>query len=241
MLAFRRIIRHDRIRRVLSWLAARYMRLVYATGRWTEIGGETPRRFWAEGTPYIGCFWHGRLMMMPFLRPPRGDVFMLISRHRDGQLIARTVSHFNIDTIAGSTSKGGSAALRAMVKAIKDGANVNITPDGPRGPRMRAGSGIVALARLSGAPILPATFAARRCWILGSWDRFVVPLPFSRGELRWGQPIEVPADADAPALEEIRMRVENELNDITRMADLSCDATPIPPDEAHWSQPDTRS
>ena len=97
---------------------------------------------------------------------------MLISQHRDGQLIARTVRRFGIASIAGSTSHGGSAALRAILRALKAGQCIGVTPDGPRGPRMRATGGAVDIARLSGVPILPAAFATSRRRVLGSWDRF---------------------------------------------------------------------
>ena len=154
---------------------------------------------------------------------------MLISQHRDGQIIARTVGHFGIKTVAGSSSKGGAQALRAMVKALKAGDCVGITPDGPRGPRMRATDGAVALARLSGAPIIPATFGAARGKVLPSWDRFLVAWPFGRGVIVWGDPIEVPRDADAAQLDASRLRVEGALNAITAEADRLTGRAPVEP------------
>jgi len=169
---------------------------------------------------------------------------MLISQHRDGQIIARTVSHFGIATIVGSSSKGGLAALRAMLHSLKSGTCVGITPDGPRGPRMRASDGIVQVARLSGRPIIPCSYSSKRRRILGSWDRFSVALPFSKGLFVWGAPIEVPSDASASDLLQARNAVEASLNDITERADRQmghCPVEPAPwPDEVITEVPSDR-
>jgi lysophospholipid acyltransferase (LPLAT)-like uncharacterized protein len=156
---------------------------------------------------------------------------MLISRHQDGQIIARTVGHFGIDTIAGSSSRGAGAALRAMLRALKAGEYIGITPDGPRGPRMRASRGIVNVARLAQTPIVPATFSASRRSLLKSWDRFVLAWPFAHGVFVWGEPIAVPADADEATLEAARKQVEERLNEITRQADLLCRKPAVEPAE----------
>jgi len=126
---------------------------------------------------------------------------MLISANRDGRIIADAIKHFDLGTITGSKSKGGMAALRAMLRALGDGQNIGVTPDGPRGPAMRASPGIIAAARMTGAPILPLSYATTRRRVLGSWDRFHVALPFSRGIFIWGEPIRVAPHADAAALE----------------------------------------
>lgn len=229
MSGVKRILSSDAVRRLLCWLGAQYIRFVYLTGRWSVVRGDIPRAFWDAGKPFILCFWHGRLLMMPHCWDRRVPIHMLISQHRDGQIIARTVGHFGIRTIAGSTRRGGAGALRAMLKALKDGQCVGITPDGPRGPRMRASDGIVSVARLAGVPIVPATFAAGRRKVLGSWDRFVVAWPFTRGVLVWGEPIVVARDADAAAQETARRQVEDALNAITGEADGLCGAATIEP------------
>lgn len=223
------LTKRDGVRRLLCWLAAQYIRLVFLSGRWEVVNGEVPTAYWDRGAPFILAFWHGRIMMMPYCWRRRQPINMLISQHRDGQIIARTVSHFGIDTIAGSTSKGGMAALRSMLKALKSGQCVGITPDGPRGPRMRASDGIVQLARLSGRPVIPCTFAATRRRVLGSWDRFILPLPWGRGVFVWGQPITVPADASPAALENLRRAIEDDLNALTERADRQLGHQPIEP------------
>lgn len=150
----------------------------------------------------------------------------LISRHRDGQLIARTVARFGIGTIAGSSSKGGALALRMMTRALQAGDCIGVTPDGPRGPRMRANAGVVHAARLAGVPIVPAAGVAARRRVLRSWDRFIVPLPFTGGIVRWGEPIEI-ADSVDPEL--ARRRIEDTLNAMTRELETRCGHEPIDP------------
>ncbi|SDG47923.1 lysophospholipid acyltransferase family protein [Roseospirillum parvum] len=215
----------------MCWLGSLYIRAVWASGRWSVEGDQEARRLWAEGRPFILAFWHGRLLMMPMIWDHAHPIHMLISQHRDGQFIARTVAHFGIQTVAGSSSKGGAAAVRRMVRVLKDGGWVGITPDGPRGPRQRADGGAVALARLTGAPILPASFSARRGTNLGSWDRFLVAFPFTRGVLRWGTPIRVPADADAALLVRKQADLEDEMNRLLVEADRDMGRPPIPPAE----------
>ncbi|HXP96478.1 MAG TPA: lysophospholipid acyltransferase family protein [Telmatospirillum sp.] len=221
------LTRSEGIRRLLCWLAAQYIRLVYVTGRWQVVGGAVPQAFWDEGRPFILAFWHGRILMMPYCWRRRQPIKMLISQHRDGQIIARTVSHFGIETIVGSSSKGGLAALRGMLQSLKGGTCVGITPDGPRGPRMRASDGIAQVAKLSGQPVIPCSFSTKRRRILGSWDRFAVALPFSKGIFVWGTPINVPNDANG--LREARMAIEASLNAITEQADRAMGHRPVEP------------
>ncbi|MGE5546919.1 MAG: lysophospholipid acyltransferase family protein [Solirubrobacterales bacterium] len=228
----KRIGKSEGLRGALCWLAAQYVRLVWATGRWRIENSALANRLWDEGRPFILAFWHNRLLMMPKSWRAGVPIHMLISQHRDGQLIARTVGHFGIGTVAGSTTRGGAGALRAMLKALKAGECVGITPDGPKGPRQRASEGIVSVAKLSGCPILPATYAVESRRVLRSWDRFVIPLPFSRGVVRWGDPIEVPRDADAEALEQARRRIEEAMNLLAVGADRDVGAEAIEPAEA---------
>ncbi len=219
MRPIRKIFQNQRLRRFACRLGAAYIRLVWRTGRWRTINGEVPEEFWKSGKPFIMAFWHGRLMMMVKAWDTAAPFRMLASPHRDGQLIADTVGHFGIETMTGSSTHGGTSALRAMVKALKNGESIGITPDAPRGPRMRCGMGVIALARLSGAPIVPAAVGAGRRRILSSWDRFMVALPFGGGAIVWGEPMEVAADADDDAREAARRQVEESLNTLTQEAD----------------------
>ncbi len=219
MRPIKKILQNDRLRRFVCRLAAAYIRLVWMTGRWRTIRGEVPEEFWKSGKPFILTFWHGRLMMMVKSWNTAAPFRMLASPHRDGRLIADTVGYFGIGTMAGSSTHGGAGAFRAMVKALKDGESIGITPDAPRGPRMRCGMGVIALAKLSGAAIIPAAAGSSRRHVFRSWDRFMVAFPFSRGVFVWGQPIEVARDADDTALEAARLLVEESLNALTQEAD----------------------
>jgi lysophospholipid acyltransferase (LPLAT)-like uncharacterized protein len=216
---WRRLWRSERLRRLLCWAIHRYIRFVFATNRWQVEGAERPRLLRAEGRGFVLAFWHGRLLMIPMAWQRLAPMHMLISAHADGRIIADAVTYFGVQSIAGSTRRGGSAALRAMLRHLQAGDCVGITPDGPRGPAMVASAGILDVARLARVPILPVTYATSRRWLLGSWDRFHLALPFGRGVFLWGEPIELPADLDAAGAEAARRTVETRMNDLVREAD----------------------
>lgn len=229
MRPLKRVLQSETLRRLFCWLASLYIRLAYNTSRWTVVGGDIPKRFWDEGKPFILGFWHGRLLLMPYCWDHRKTIYMLISEHRDGQLIAHTVGHFGIKWAAGSSTRGGAQALRIMVKALKQGDYVGITPDGPRGPRMRASDGVVNVARLSGVPVIPAAFGTTRGRCLSTWDRFLLAWPFGRGIIVWGDPIRVDRKAGSEALELARRQVEDGLNAVTAEADRLSSRPPVEP------------
>lgn len=208
------ILKKRVVQRMLSSLAALYVRLVYLTGRWREVDGDTiaPN----EANPVIAAFWHGRMLMMPCLWRYGVPVQMLISRHGDGTIISGAIAHFGIGTIQGSTKKGGATALRNILRALESGVSIGITPDGPRGPRMRCTGAIADVAKTSGIPIVPVTYAARWRIVFGSWDRFILPLPFTRGVYVYGSPIAVAPNADSDAT---RLLIETQLNELTARAD----------------------
>jgi hypothetical protein len=159
------------------------------------------------------------MLMIPMGWQRMAPMHMLISAHRDGRIIAGAVSYFGIQTIAGSTRRGGSAALRNMLKKLKEGDCVAITPDGPRGPAMKVGIGIVNAARLAEVPIVPITYATSRRRILPSWDHFHVALPFGRGIFLWGEPIEIAPDSGEAELEQARALIEERMVEMVREAD----------------------
>lgn len=213
------ITKSDGFRKVLCWVGAQYIRFVYATGRWDVINGQTPQSYWDKNEPFILAFWHGRILLMPYCWNRNKEINMLISAHRDGQLIAKTVSHFGIHTIEGSTSKGGASALRAMLKSLKSGECIGITPDGPRGPRMRASSGVVNVAKMANVPIIPCAFGTTSRKHARSWDRFLIAKPFSKGVFVWGNPIEIPKTTKGAALDAYQQAVEDALTHVTNEAD----------------------
>lgn len=211
----RDLLRYRPVRALACHAAAGYIRLVRATGRWTIENADAASRRVAEGKPFIACFWHGRLLMIPHAWAYAAPIHILISHHQDGRLIADVLDRFGIGTIAGSSSKGGKSAVLRMIRMLRHGEYIGITPDGPRGPRMRAGLGVIRTAQRTGVPIVPVSFAASRRRVFGSWDRFVLALPFARGVIGIGEFIEVPPDADAETLERLRRRLEDDLNNLT--------------------------
>lgn len=217
--AWRRLLRRDRLRRAACWVIHCYIRIVYRTTNWQIEGSEWPRRLRAQGKPFILAFWHGRLLMIPMAWQRLAPMHMLISAHPDGQIIADAVTYFGVDSIAGSTSRGGSAALRTMLKQLKAGDCVGITPDGPRGPAMTASTGIINVARLARVPIVPITYATSRRRLLATWDRFHLPWPFGRGIYLWGEPIEVAGAVDPQGFEQARRLVETRMVEMVREAD----------------------
>lgn len=204
---------------ILPLLASLVIRLLRATLRITHVNREAlARARGADGRRYILSFWHGRLLLMRYSYPGE-RITVMISRHRDGELIARTMAWFGIHSTRGSTTSGGMAALREIVRRIRDGWDAAFTPDGPRGPRHVVQPGVIEAARLAGAPIVPVTFAARSGRKLGSWDRFLVPRPFTRGVILYGEPLEVPRDARGEVLERLRLQLQTEMIDLERRAD----------------------
>lgn len=175
---------------------------------------ERVRQFWDRDEKVIVAFWHGRLLMMGFSYKGKG-IKTLISQHKDGELIARILKKLGFGSIRGSSTRGGAAAMREMVKAVKS-YDIAITPDGPRGPKCVVQDGVIALARLTGRPIMPLTFGSSRKKVFGSWDSFNLPYPFSRGVFMWGEPIYVKKEDD---MEEKRNELESKLREMTEFAD----------------------
>jgi lysophospholipid acyltransferase (LPLAT)-like uncharacterized protein len=185
-------------------------------------GIEALRPLWAARRPLIYGVWHGQILIVPWLnaRFRRTDgarnVRVLASRSRDGELVAGFVRRFGLDVARGSSSRGGAAALRELVRALQAGEDVAVVPDGPRGPSCRAQAGIVSLAATTGAPIVPVGVSARPARRLGSWDRFMVPVPFARCAVVFGAPVDVTRDDDR---ERARVAVERALQQATDSAD----------------------
>jgi lysophospholipid acyltransferase (LPLAT)-like uncharacterized protein len=162
---------------------------------------------WDARAPVIYAVWHARILLLPWLYGSRA-VCVLASRSRDGELVTRYVASFGIEVVRGSSSRGGAEALRALARRLKEGREVLVVPDGPRGPSERVKPGVIALARLSGAAIVPVAVGVSSEWRLGSWDGFRIPKPFSHCVARFGEPIAVARTADRASDEVARGRVE---------------------------------
>jgi hypothetical protein len=169
------------------------------------------------------------MFMLPYLYGDARHVHVLASRSRDGELLSRFARGFGFRVIRGSSSRGAATALRRLGRLLTEGrVEVAIAPDGPRGPRYVAHPGAVILARLAGAPIVPVGFGASRGTALGSWDACLVPHPFARAAVVFGEPIRVPPDADRAALERCRKDLEAALRRVTEEADRVAGAPRVP-------------
>src|SRR5713101_9591007 len=173
---------------------------------------------WRAGLPTIYAIWHGRLALMPWLYAGR-DLRVLISRSRDGEIVAALIRRFGFVPVRGSSSRGGAQGFRALTRALGAGQSVVVVPDGPRGPREVVKPGIVGLARLSGAAVVPVALGASSEWRLRSWDEFRIPKPFARCVVRFGDPIRVPDDADRAAQESARKEIEAALRALSWRVD----------------------
>jgi lysophospholipid acyltransferase (LPLAT)-like uncharacterized protein len=208
--------------RVAPPLAAMAVRLLAATLRVRAVGTEALAPIWAAGRPIIYVVWHGRILLAPWvnewLRRTSGarTVCVLASRSRDGEMVARYARRFGLDVVRGSSSRGGAAAVRALVACLRGGEDVTIVPDGPRGPRGYMQSGAVTLAALSGAPVVPLAVGARPAWRLRTWDALLVPAPFGRCVAVFGPPLFVTRAADR---ELARKELEQALHETTLEAD----------------------
>lgn len=225
----KKILKHEKVQRALARLFTAYSRFTFRFTRWTRIDDDMLTRRAAEGRPFIVCFWHNRMaIMVNFWQFPM-PLYLLGSVHRDARLVADALAPFGVRSIIGSSSQRGMRAMREMARAIRTGGSVCITPDGPRGPRMRATLGPIALAKITGVPIFPVTLSTTRGRVLDSWDRLLLVYPFGRGVFIAGEPIEVPSDADETALEAARLTLEQRLTEITAEADRRCGRPPIEP------------
>ena len=168
--------------------------------------------------PVIYVLWHGRLLPLTFLHRNR-SIASLISQSADGEYIARITQHWGYDPVRGSSTRGGSAALRALVRAARGGQSLALTPDGPRGPRQQMKPGALLVAQLTGLPLLPISGSATRAWWFEGWDRFLVPKPFAAVHVAYGPLIHVPRDADEDDLDAKSADVEAELNRLTALVD----------------------
>lgn len=210
-------------------LCSVYVRLVFHTTRWRWIGREHYEAAKADPRSFIGAVWHARLAPIAMLRPRGRRAVAMASEARDGEMIAQTIRFLGAESVRGSSrdprkpdkDRGGAAAVEALIARARSGDIVVITPDGPRGPRMRAKIGVALVAERSGAPVLPVAFSVRRAKVFKSWDRFMLPWPFSRGAFAFEPMIDPPAADDPSAREVFRRRVEAAMNAATRAADAA--------------------
>ncbi len=162
-------------------------------------------------TPSIYVFWHDHQLgsMSSF---PNLGIYVLASKSRDGDYISKALELFGFNTVRSSSSSGKLTALRGMARAIRQGSHVAITPDGPRGPKHECRPGAVFLAAMTGVKIIPIGCATEPCWRMKSWDRFIIPKPFSRMTMAFGEPLAIPTMLDETQVAVWVAELEKRLN-----------------------------
>ena len=205
------------LRDLVPYLAAGFARLIRLTTILKTVRGSIRDRLRSSDRRFIYAFWHQRQAF--FTVSHRDDkVSILISRSRDGDMISETIRLCGVPSVRGSSSRGASGAVRALMGAVESGRDIGITPDGPKGPDRQVKEGILFLAQKLGIPILPITSAqSNRIVLSKAWDRFHIPMPFGRSVVVYGEPVDVLPGDDllAKALE-----LKTVLDAITLEADL---------------------
>ena len=233
------VFQHDITHKVMSWLAAQYIWFTYKTTRWTYIGVDDGTRSYLDaGKPFFALLWHNRIAMMPMIwrtKPyswnPAAPYILsiVVSKHRDGRIVSRAMEHFGIENIQVESDKNQLAAAKAATRAIGEGKTIGMTPDGPRGPRMRMKDSPIGLARICKAQISFITYSVKRRIVVDSWDRFILPLPFNKGVIIWQEGFAVPDKLRGAELAAMTQRIEDALTEMTNEADRMMGHAPIEP------------
>ena len=181
-----------RVQRLAVALGPVLLRALYSTWRVREVNDAGWRALRADGRSFVFALWHGQLLPLTVQHRSQG-IKVLISEHRDGELIARITASLGFGSIRGSTSRGATRALLAMCDALSTGGEVAVTPDGPRGPARKFASGTTVAAQRAGVPIVTVGVAASRAWRMKSWDAFMIPKPFAHVTFVYSDPSYVNA------------------------------------------------
>jgi lysophospholipid acyltransferase (LPLAT)-like uncharacterized protein len=209
----------DRVKiAAISGLGYWVIRLFCATLRWQAADTEIIDDIHSRGRRAILAFWHGRIFTATYFFRNRGLVVMT-SRNRDGEYIARVIKKFGYQPARGSSSRGSHGATIECLRGMKSGRDVGITIDGPRGPRYVAKPGAAYMARKSGNPVVPFSISAEKKWILGSWDHFQIPKPFSRVVFICADPIYVDADASDEQIGAAEAQIQRSLEELVIRGD----------------------
>jgi lysophospholipid acyltransferase (LPLAT)-like uncharacterized protein len=213
-------------RSVATWMAQNLgpalIRSMGLTLRTRRMGLENLARARKVKGNVIYAFWHGRLLPLSYLHRNEG-INVLVSTHQDGEYITRVIHGLGFETSRGSSTRGGTAALRDLIATASRGVDLAITPDGPRGPRERCQPGVIFLARKLGLPVVPVSICYRPSLRLKSWDRFMIPLPFAGGIEVYGEPVIYydSKGSDSSIKQDIR-DLEMRLRSVTEEADSAC-------------------
>ena len=214
------VIKNVLIKYVLPPIGMLIIYLLGITYRKEVIGRESEQLLLRRGLNPIYALWHGRLLYLPFHYRWQENLYSLVSPSTDGEIIARTLRLFGVRTIRGSSYKSGSTAFRNLIRVVRDNnGRVFITVDGSRGPVFKVQKGILHLAKISGKPVLPVTYGAEKAHVFKSWDRFIIPHPFTRVVIIYGEPVYLHRDSSEEDIELKRTELEKRLTEMTENAD----------------------
>ena len=190
--------------------------LISRSIRWEYLVQNEKSNIFNDNKEYIFCCWHNKLFLGPHLLPRNRVINALQSSHSDGMVTSLAFKYLGMNVILGSSKKGGMQAFRKMVKCIKLGESVAITPDGPKGPKEKVKEGIIKLAQITETSIIPLVWTTNKFKLINSWDNFVIPYPFSKGVYSFGKPIYVKKQINEYELETARKNLENEIKRLTK-------------------------
>lgn len=199
---------------LISWVGFLAIRVIAPTLRFSVSFEEGA----PENPPWIGSFWHRCVFPAAYIWRDQ-QVRVMTSRSFDGEYIARIIQKFGFVAVRGSSSRGAVPALLEVRRAVEQGYHAGFTIDGPRGPRYVAKPGPVLLAKLTSAPILPFYIALEDPWVLNTWDRLMIPQPFSRALMRVAKTIQVPPDADDEEIGRLHQEMQAALERVQKFAD----------------------
>ncbi len=202
--------------RTLAFIGSTILKLLFLTIRLRLDDREGISRN-AFSEPCLLCFWHNRILGIThafhrfYPKRVRHGVTVLTSPSKDGEILAQFVAAFGMGSVRGSSSRRGSRALLELVRIIRDGGDIAITPDGPRGPRYSLGPGVILLAQTTGTPIIPMHASFSRAIRMKTWDGFIIPLPFSTISVTVADRINIPKNLSEAEFEQARKNLEDTL------------------------------
>lgn len=210
--------------KIIGTVAGLLLQLISRTIKWDQVFLSNYEETVFETHPRIICFWHGRQLMIPWAyqaakSEKRLGLFALISMHSDGRIIANAIKLFGASSVEGSSTRGGREASKKLLSLLKVGSSIVITPDGPKGPIYKAKPGALKLAYRSKAPIVPISYSAEKYWTFGSWDKMILPKPFTKGVFVFGKPYYIEEDITDQNLAQKLAELEQALNLVQKAAD----------------------
>lgn len=226
MAVMKSLMKRDWFHGAICWTVAQYLRFVFVTGRWELRNADILYDAQRSGA-LMPVMWHNRIAMAAFAWDTKiAPLTALASGHRDGLVVTRTLSHFGVRGVSIPPKQSGMGAARQVVKILKAGESVVITPDGPRGPRQHLKEGVITIAKLAKVPLILVTCNASRRKLFNSWDKFILPLPFSKGVVAFRRPPIFTEDMDSKTY---RVLLEQSLQKLTDEIDQEMGFQPIEP------------